>query len=92
MTTYPPYTRVVTQALMGADRPLTVAEVLSRVEMVRPVDSRDPKATIRGAIGHVRRIVTLGGQPTTPGGPATWPKAPFASRWPPRIWRPARWR
>jgi len=63
MTTQPPYTQVVTQALTGANRPLTVAEILSRVEMVRPVDSRDPKATIRNAIGNVRRIVTLGGRP-----------------------------
>ena len=45
----PSFAQLVTQAVSGADRPLTLAEIQARVEMVRPVDTRDPKATLRSA-------------------------------------------
>jgi tetratricopeptide (TPR) repeat protein len=61
--TEPSFVQLVTQALMGADRPLTVAEIKARVERVRPVRSRDPQATIRGAINNVPLAASLGGRP-----------------------------
>lgn len=61
--TQPSFVQLVTQALSGADRPLTLAEIQARVEMLRPVNTRDPRATLRGAIQTVRLAVTLGGRP-----------------------------
>jgi tetratricopeptide (TPR) repeat protein len=61
--TAPSFVQLVTQALIGAGRPLTIAEIKSRVEMVRPVRTRDPQATLRGAINNVRLAVSLGGRP-----------------------------
>ena len=63
MTTQPSFTQLVTQVLMIADRPLTVAEIIARVEMIRPVRTRNPRATIRGAISSIRQATTLGGRP-----------------------------
>jgi tetratricopeptide (TPR) repeat protein len=63
MTTQPSFTQLVTQVLMTADRPLTVAEIIARVEMIRPVRTRNPRATIRGAISSIRQATTLGGRP-----------------------------
>ncbi len=59
----PSFVQLVTQALMGANRPLTVAEIKARVEMIRPVRTRDPQATIRSAINSVPLAVSLGGRP-----------------------------
>jgi tetratricopeptide (TPR) repeat protein len=59
----PSFVQLVTQALIGADRPLTVAEIKARVEMIRPVRTRDPQATIRSAISNVPLAVSLGGRP-----------------------------
>jgi tetratricopeptide (TPR) repeat protein len=63
VVTVPSFVQLVTQALIGAGRPLTVAEIKSRVEMIRPVRTRDPQATLRGAINNVRLAVSLGGRP-----------------------------
>ncbi len=63
MTNEPSFTQLVTQVLMITDRPLTLAEIIARVEMIRPVDTRDPRATIRGAINNVRLAASLGGRP-----------------------------
>jgi tetratricopeptide (TPR) repeat protein len=63
MTTEPSFVQLVTQALVGAGRPLTIVEIKSRVEMVRPVHTRDPRATVRGAINNVPLAVSLGGRP-----------------------------
>jgi len=63
MMTEPSFVQLVTQALMGADRPRTVAEIKARVEMIRPVRTRDPQATIRSAINNVPLAVSLGGRP-----------------------------
>jgi tetratricopeptide (TPR) repeat protein len=61
--TEPSFVQLVTQALMGADRPLTVAEIKARVEMIRPVRTRDPQTTIRNAINNVPLAASLGGRP-----------------------------
>jgi hypothetical protein len=60
--TAPSFVQLVTQALIGAGRPLTIAEIKSRVEMIRPVRTRDPQATLRGAINrdHLSDALSLG--------------------------------
>ena len=63
MTAQPSFTQLVTQVLKTADRPLTVAEVKARVEMVRPVDTRNPQVTIRNAINNIPLAESLGGRP-----------------------------
>ncbi|MCP4541307.1 MAG: hypothetical protein GY832_29600, partial [Chloroflexi bacterium] len=57
------FTQLVTQVLMMANHPLTLTEIIARVEMIRPVDTRNPRTTIRGAISSVRQVTTLGGRP-----------------------------
>ncbi|MBU0705029.1 MAG: tetratricopeptide repeat protein [Chloroflexi bacterium] len=54
---------MVTQVLMIADRPLTLAEIIARVEMMRLVNTRNPQATIRGAINSINQATSLGGRP-----------------------------
>jgi tetratricopeptide (TPR) repeat protein len=63
MTSKPSFAQLVTQVLTTADRPLTIAEIRARVEMVRPVDTRKPQATLRNAISSVPLAVSLGGRP-----------------------------
>ncbi len=63
MTDKPSFIQLVTQVLMTADRPLTLTEIIARVEMIRPVDTRNPRTTIRGAISSIRHATTLGGRP-----------------------------
>jgi hypothetical protein len=48
--TEPSYVQLVTQTLLKADHTLTVAEIITRVEMERPMSTRNPQATIRNAI------------------------------------------
>jgi tetratricopeptide (TPR) repeat protein len=61
--TEPSFAQLVTQVLVGASRPLTVAEIKTRVEMVRPVRTDNPEATIRGAITTSPLAASLGGRP-----------------------------
>jgi tetratricopeptide (TPR) repeat protein len=63
MPNEPSFTQLVTQVLMAADRPLTIAEVKARVEMFRPVDTHKPQATLRGAINSIPLAASLGGRP-----------------------------
>jgi len=63
MTNEPSFTQLVTQVLMIADQPLTLAEIIARVEMMRPVNTRNPQATIRGAINSINQATSLGGRP-----------------------------
>ncbi len=63
MMTTPSYVQLVTQALAGAGRPLTLAEIKARVEMVRPVRTGNPEATLRGAIPQIPQVTSLGGRP-----------------------------
>ena len=57
------FTQLVAQVLMNADRPLTLTEIKTRVERVRPLETRDPRATVRNAIGGNTLAVSLGGRP-----------------------------
>jgi tetratricopeptide (TPR) repeat protein len=63
MKSEPSFAQLVTQAVFGANHPLTLAEIKARVEMVRPVDTRNPKATLRTAINSNQLIASLGGRP-----------------------------
>lgn len=63
MKTQPSFTQLVAQAVSGADRPLTLDEIKARVEMVRPMNTRNPKGTLRSAIMSNRLIASLGGRP-----------------------------
>ena len=63
MADKPSFGQLVVQAVSGADRPLTLAEIQARVEMVRPVDTRNPKATLRTATFNSPFIASLGGRP-----------------------------
>jgi len=60
MTT-PSHVQLVTQALAGAGRPLIIAEIKARVELMRPVSTSDPEATIRSAIPQIPQAARLGG-------------------------------
>jgi len=59
----PSYAKLVTQALIGARRPLTLDEVRARVELLRPLTGRNPRGTLRGAMNGVHGIATPGGRP-----------------------------
>ena len=61
--TEPSISRLVTSVLEESDQPLTVAEIQSQVEKVRPISSRNPQATIRSAINNNPLLTTLGGRP-----------------------------
>jgi tetratricopeptide (TPR) repeat protein len=63
MPTEPSFAQLVAQAVFGASRSLTLAEIKARVEMVRSIDTRNPKATLRTAINSNRLIASLGGRP-----------------------------
>jgi tetratricopeptide (TPR) repeat protein len=63
MAAKPSFGQLVKQVVSGADRPLTLAEIQARVEMVRPVDTRDPRATLRTAAFSNPLIASLGGRP-----------------------------
>jgi tetratricopeptide (TPR) repeat protein len=63
MKSEPSFSKLVTQAVFDADHPLTLAEIKARVEMIRPVDTRNPKATLRTAINSNQLITSLGGRP-----------------------------
>jgi hypothetical protein len=88
----PSYVQLVTQALAGAGRPLTLAEIKARVEMVRPVRTGNPEATLRGAMPQIPQVASLGGRPAHcrpvaqpwwgDAGVGRWPSAPDAHRTP----------
>ena len=63
MTEQPSFSKLVIHVLMGADRPLTIDEIIWRVELFRPIDTRDPRSTVRNAIGTHHLATTLGGRP-----------------------------
>ena len=56
-------TQAVAQVLRSADQALTVAEILARARLLRPVDTAKPEATVRNALGSLPLVVSLGGRP-----------------------------
>src|SRR5256885_2313751 len=56
----PSYADLVHKVLRAAEQPLTFQEVFDRVAQRRPITTRNPKATIRGALTESRQLVSLG--------------------------------
>lgn len=63
METEPSFTQLVTQVLQKSDHPLTLDEIMERVERIRPVRTKAPRNTIRGAIQNVTLAASPGGRP-----------------------------
>ena len=57
------YTKLVAQVLSTAPTPLTLDEIWSQVGQLRPVRTKNPRATLRGAITSLPLATTLGGRP-----------------------------
>lgn len=54
------YAELVHQVVQGASEPLPFAEIVRRVSAIVPITTRDPKATVRGAISGSRLIAATG--------------------------------
>ncbi|MCJ7550313.1 MAG: tetratricopeptide repeat protein [Anaerolineae bacterium] len=63
MTDQPSYTQLVAQVLVAAPGPLTLDEIWAQVEPLRPVRTKNPRATLRGTITSLPLATTLGGRP-----------------------------
>ena len=59
-TTQPSYTLLAHQVTDGASEPLPFDELMRRVQQIRPIDTKNPKGTLRNAIGQSRLIVNTG--------------------------------
>lgn len=57
------YTQLVAQVLSTAPSPLTLDEIWAQVAQIRPVQTKNPRTTLRGAISSLRLVATLGGRP-----------------------------
>lgn len=56
----PSYSDLVYEVLQSADRPLTFPEIFEAVAERRPIATKNPKATIRGALSQGSQLVSLG--------------------------------
>ncbi len=63
MDDQPSYTQLVAQALSTASAPLTLDEIWAHVARVRPVQTRNPRSTLRNALNSLPLAATLGGCP-----------------------------
>lgn len=63
MTDQPSYTQLVAQVLSTASAPLTLDEIWAHVAQVRPVQTRNPRSTLRNALNSLPLAATLGGRP-----------------------------
>lgn len=63
MEDQPSYTQLVVQALSTASAPLTLDEIWAHVAQVRPVQTRNPRSTLRNALNSLPLAATLGGRP-----------------------------
>ncbi len=48
------------QVVQSAPEPLPFDEIMRRVHQIRPIDTKNPTNTLRGAIGQSRLIVNTG--------------------------------
>ncbi|HUW08889.1 MAG TPA: hypothetical protein VM537_04125 [Anaerolineae bacterium] len=65
MSTQSSYSRLISQTVVEANRPLTLAEIRQEVERVRSIDTANPSATVRNAIRSDGSIASLGGRPAS---------------------------
>src|SRR5262249_12067643 len=56
----PSYADLVHEVLRAAEQPLTFQQIFDQVNQRRPVTTKNPKATIRGALTEGRQLVSLG--------------------------------
>ncbi len=63
MADQPSYTQLVAQVLSMASEPLTLDEIWAHVARVRPVQTRNPRSTLRNALNSLSLAATLGGRP-----------------------------
>ncbi len=63
MADKPSYTQLTAQVLMNATEPLTLDEVVAQVQQLRPIHTKNPSTTIRGAISTLPLAASLGGRP-----------------------------
>jgi hypothetical protein len=59
-TDQPSYTALAHQVIQSASEPLPFAELVRRVQQLRPIETKNPAGTIRNAIGQSRLIVNTG--------------------------------
>ncbi len=55
------YTALVQQVVREAEEPIPVAEIIRRVRLLRPIESRSPETAIRNAISQCRLVANTGG-------------------------------
>src|SRR5450759_3201266 len=63
--------QAVTEVLQAATEPLTIAEIMQRIEPMQVLRTAKPKATVRSALFENARVATLGGRPARY---VWWPK------------------
>lgn len=56
----PSYTELTHQVVRESPEPLPFAEIVTAVDQLRPISTKDPKGTIRGVIGQSRLIAPTG--------------------------------
>jgi hypothetical protein len=61
--TEPSIAQLVAKILSEVSHPLTVAELQTQIEKIRPISSRNPHGTIRSAANNNPLIASLGGRP-----------------------------
>ena len=59
-TNLPSYTVLAHQVVQAASEPLPFDEIMRRVQQLRPIDTKNPKGTLRNAISQSRLIVNTG--------------------------------
>jgi hypothetical protein len=59
-TDQPSYTTLAHQVVQSASEPLPFDEIMRRVQQLRPIDTKNPKNTLRNAISQSRLIVNTG--------------------------------
>lgn len=52
--------QLVEKLLQAASRPLTLDEIIARIEALQPMQSRNPRGRVRSAISNLMRASTLG--------------------------------
>ena len=56
----PSYTQLTHDVVHGSSELLTLDEIIEQVNALRPITTKNPRSTIRGAVGESRMIVSTG--------------------------------
>ena len=60
ITQEPSYAQLTREVVHASPEPLSVDEIIKRVNALRPITSKDPESTIRGALGDSVMLVNTG--------------------------------